>query len=155
MSGGSIPSIEIGQVWSFCRDNLRGTTPLAQAQIECLQRDYVAPSKAHIKRLKKVRPLVLKAKPRAWSVPSPDVVSFNDAKRISREVVRMASRVAHNLPPIQAPKPVEQVRFDYTRNASVPKSDDDWNPDVIQAKIDKLAREAAAARAAADGVKNA
>src|SRR6476469_619590 len=97
MSGGSIPSVEIGEVWDYCRDNLRGTTPLSQWQIVCLQRDYLAPSKAHLKRLTRPRPMVLKARPKAWKPADPDVRGFNDAKRTSREVVRMAARVAHNL----------------------------------------------------------
>lgn len=46
-------------VWPFLRDHARPTTPYAAEQLaKC--RTYAPPSKAHIKRLKRERPLVLK-----------------------------------------------------------------------------------------------
>lgn len=154
MSGGSIPSVEIGQVWSYTRDCLRGTTPLAQYQIECLQRDYLPPSKAHLKRLAKARPFVLKARP-AKSIDQSPRRAFVDAHHTSLEVQRMANRAAHGLNLLSPPKAPAPVRVDFTQNATVPKADDDWSVEAIDARIAKLAREAEQARLDVERVKNA
>lgn len=141
----SIPSVEIGEVWGYCRDHLRGTTPLAQEQIDCLQRDYLAPSKAHLKRLKKMRPLVLKPRPPIWGDAS-GRLAFGDAYHNSLEVKRMAMRAAHDrplLPPTRKPEP---VKYDFTRNATVPKSDEVFDHAYYVVEEARLAREFEQAR---------
>jgi hypothetical protein len=99
---------------------LKGTTPLAQAQIEHLQRDYLAPSKAHIKRIVKKRRLINRACPEPES--SRDVNAFNQAKRLGERIKLMTLRNAYGeTTHLDAPpKRLPAIEFDYTRNATPP-----------------------------------
>jgi hypothetical protein len=139
----SIPSIEIGQVWGYCRDNLRGTTPLAQAQIECLQRDYLAPSKAHIKRLTRRRPLVLLKRPAPPPSPvgDPDYRGHNRAHSLGQQSKLRNLRAAYGDPDIlRKPKPLAPIAFDYTKNATVPKDSAVYDRAYYEAESERLAR---------------
>ena len=143
----SIPSVEIGQVWSYCRDNLRGTTPLAQEQIDCLKRDYLAPSKAHIKRLHKKRPLVLlrpRPQPRN-AVGDADIRGHNHAHGLGQASRLRNLRAAYGTAAGEAltapPKPVTPIAFDYTRNATVPPKRDTFDHDYWVAEAARLERE--------------
>lgn len=144
----SIPSPEIGEIWGHCRDNLKGTTPLAQYQIECLQRDYLPPDKAHIKRLKKCRPLVLIARPKP--APTHDIGDINHARRLGLKIQRMNKRIeygTHDPMHLRAPaKPTPTTAFDYTRNATVPPDRDNWSHEHWVAESERLSREMEQAR---------
>jgi hypothetical protein len=150
----SIPSVEIGQVWSYCRDNLKGTTPLAQEQILHLQRDYLAPSKAHIKRLTRKRVLIRRASP---NVPEPSrkVAHHNEARRLGERVKLMTLRSAYGQTSHLDAPPAKRapVEFDYTRNATVPKDERVGTYDDFAAKADEQARWFAAERARLDAMK--
>src|SRR5687767_4497292 len=143
----SIPSVEIGQVWGYCRDNLRGTTPLAQAQIEHLQRDYLQPSKAHIKRLTKRRPLTLLKRPTPPppTTGDPDLRGHNYAHALGQQSRLRNMRAAYATHAGEAllapPKPPQPIAFDYTRNATVPPNRENWDHSHWVEESNRLARE--------------
>lgn len=147
----SIPSPEIGQIWSYCRDNLRGTTPLAQEQIDCLTRDYLAPSKAHVKRLVKKRVLIRRVQPtQIQAVGDADVRGHNNAHALGEASRLRNIRAAYQTHAGEAltapPKAPAPVKFDYTRNATVPPRDI-WDHEHWVAESERLSREIEQAKA--------
>lgn len=149
----SIPSLEIGEIWGHCRDHLKGTTPLAQAQIECLQRDYLAPSKAHIKRITRVRKRVLRARPAP--TPSRVVDHHNEAKRLGERVKLISRRIEYGATSHLDAPPTKRapVAFDYTRNATVPKVTETRDFAYYAAESARLEREMQAERARMEAMK--
>jgi hypothetical protein len=119
------------------RDCAKGTTPLAQQALDELRRDFLPPSKAHIKRLSRCRPLVLRARPAPE--PSRDVNHFNHAYALGQEVKLLNARAASGVP-LDCVRIHEDRRPDYTRNATIPPKTTVGTHDDYVAEAERQAR---------------
>lgn len=136
-----IVPVHVEEVWPYMRDHAIPTTPYAREQLEKC-RTYEAPSKAHIKRLKRDRPLVLRPRLRAPLDPAPrlygsTLMSYASA---SKSIVRKDA-VRTLYPKTFKPEPPAGLRAAWLTPPSPQKQDDDWDLDVINARLDRLSAE--------------
>jgi hypothetical protein len=85
-----ISPVRVYSVWPWMRDHARPTTPYAREQLEKC-RTYEAPSKAHIKRIKRDRPMVLRARKTVPCDAAPRLL-HNDLMAIARETRAILKR---------------------------------------------------------------
>ena len=140
-------------VWPYMRDNAKGTTPHAQEVLDDIFRDYLPPSPKHLKTLGRQRPLVLIARPPA--PPTRNVQHHNAAYAMGQKTRRLLALNASGVKLNQPPRVLPPVAFDFTKAATVPKSDAVGSYDDYQQQAEKLKREFDAAVADAKAKRHA
>lgn len=134
--------VRVYEVWPHMRDNAK---PLSENDAWKLleARTYCPPSKAHVKRLKRPRPLLSRARPAPERLPN-TIAPLLDMAREAKTVARNAAVLERHL--IAANKPIVP---DTHKPASPTQGrvyhaakDDAWpTMDELNAKSERLARE--------------
>lgn len=95
MAKHNLGEVPLYHVWPHCRDNTRGTTPYAVEQLaKC--RTYTPPSKAHVKRLLKLRPKYGIATPPPAPCPRGQAErrATNEAMAVARPIIALLKRIS-------------------------------------------------------------
>jgi hypothetical protein len=130
-----ITPVRIYQVWPYMRDHARGTTPLAQERLD-EARHYCEPSKAHKRRLLKLRPRTIVAPKR--EAPTREIPNFYELNRQSKLAQAGARFLERNyIRETRTLVPEPQARLQH-REYVVKSERDEWDLDNINADIARL-----------------
>lgn len=133
------------EVWPYMRDNAKPVTPLdAYYLAQC--RTYCPPSKAHVKRLLKLRPQITKARPKIQIDQYPKL-AHNDAARMGREARAVNQRAVLVERCLQGPlniKPeatIDRLPRQLVHESRVKPEVDEWDMDRINRNLARLEAE--------------
>lgn len=139
----NLTPVRVYEVWPHMRDCEKPKSKDDWGFIE--NRTYCPPSKAHKRRLLKPRPRVTRPGPAPLPADPKPRLYHNDARALGREVAAMVNRQAAGLPvvgPVLPAAPASPRAVERFITPPKPKGDGDvWDLDVIQANIERLARD--------------